>query len=339
MICVKRMGKGPVLLKNRWTLALAVGACVFLSGCGLLPEEEEALPPPLVERQADISYELAAVTRGDIAEQIMISGVLTAAEQSAYYFDNEGLRLISLHVKAGDTVETGALVAQADPGDLAYRIAVQKNAVRIAQIRVDQSTRKEIEIRQIELDNEQLALDELEKKLERCSLYSDHAGVVLFADSLQAGEIIPAFRVLARIASPNELVAYAQSDSLKRVRTGMPVTLTIDGQTLAGKVTLSPDNTPDSADIRLKNAVLVAPEALPAGVEMGTRAEMVITLSERKNTLLVPQRAVRTALGQTYVQVLRDGVRQEHNVEVGIRTATQAEILSGLTEGMQVILK
>ncbi len=324
---------------KRWMLAGLIGGCLLLSGCALLPQEEEALPPPLVERQADIHYELAPVTRGAISEQITANGVFTASEQHNFYFDTEGLRLIALHVKAGDTVEAGTLLAQADPGDLAYRIQVQQNMVRLAEIQVEQSTRSQREISQIELENAKLALGELEKQLTRCSLYSDMAGTVLFAESMQPGEAIESFRVLARVASPEGLVAYAQSDALKKVRTGMPVALQIGSQTLAGTVTLSPDNVPDTGDARLKNAVMVQPGSLPEGVSMGARVTMVITLQERESALLLPARALRSALGQTYVQVVNNGIRQEINVEVGIRTNTQAEILSGLTEGMQVILK
>jgi multidrug efflux pump subunit AcrA (membrane-fusion protein) len=298
------------------------------------------LPPPLVERQSELNFETAAVTRDDIADVITISGVFTAADQTAYYFDADGLRLMSLNVKPGDQVAAGALIAQADPGDLDYRIKVQKNNVRLAEIRLEQSPRKDKEARQLDLDNENLALNQLEKQLEQCSLYAKQDGVVLFADNIKEGDIVPAFRVLARIAAPEGLVAYAQSDSLKAVRSGMSVQMTADGFTFAGTVTLSSDNVPDTADVRYKNAVFVTPQSLPEGIEMGAQVKLQITLSDSKNALLVPERAVRTALGQNYVQVLgEDGTRKEYDVEVGIRTATQVEILSGLSEGMRVILK
>ena len=329
--------RGKQGLKARVLCGLLL--CVCLNGCALLPQEEEVLPPPLVERQADLQFELAEVVRGDIAEQVTASGVLAAAEQTAYYFPVDGLRLLWLHVRAGDTVAVGDIIAQADPGDLAYRIQVQRNVARLAEIRLEKSTRADRETRQLELDNEMLALGELEKQLARCTLYSAQDGVVLFADNLKEGEAITPYRVLARVAAPDELVAYAQGDTLRQVRTGMRAQLTIGEHILSGTVTLSPDNVPDAADSRYHNAVFVLPDHLPEGVAMGTQVRMQITLQESTNALLVPQRALRTALGQTYVQVLSEGVRKEYQVKVGIRTTTQAEILSGLTEGMQVILK
>lgn len=324
---------------KRCLLIILCLSCFLLSGCMLVPEEEEVLPPPLVERQADLAYEVENVIRGDIAEEIIMSGVLTPARQTAYYFDTDGLRLLSLPVKAGDTVKKGALVAQADPGDLDYRIQVQRNMVRLAEIRLEKSRKADKETRQLELNNEQLALEQLEKQLERCSLYSTQDGVVLFAENLKEGEVIESFRVLLRIADPAELVAYAQSASLKKVRSGMQVDMTAGTDTFTGTVTLSSDNVPDTADSRYKDAIIVTPDKLPKGLDIGAQVNMVITLSQSKNALLIPKRALRTALGQTYVQVLSDGVRKEYDVETGIETTTQAEILSGLTEGMQVILK
>ena len=320
-------------------LVLACLCCLFPSGCTLLPEEEEILPPPLVERQVDLQYEMELVVRGDIAQEITINGVLTPARQTAYYFDTNGLRLLALHVKAGDVVTNGMLIAQADPGDLAYRIKVQSNMVRLAELRLQQSRKADKELRKLELENEKLALEQLEKQLDRCSLYADQDGVVLFAENLKEGESIEPFSVLVRMADPTELAVYAQSASLKNVRSGMKAYLTAGGVSFTGKVTLSPDNVPDKADSRYKDAVIITPDHLPDNLSIGTQVNMRIVLGQSENALLIPKRALRTAIGQTYVQVLSDGVRKEYDVETGIETTTQVEILSGLGEGMQVILK
>ena len=41
-----------------------------------------------------------------------------------------------------------------------------------------------------------------------------------------------------------------------------------------------------------------------------------------------------------YVQVLdENGVRQERPIEVGLMTSTQVEVLSGLEEGEQIIVR
>ena len=43
--------------------------------------------------------------------------------------------------------------------------------------------------------------------------------------------------------------------------------------------------------------------------------------------------------GQDYVQVFKDGEKTEVNVELGISNATEVQILSGLSEGDEVVVK
>lgn len=314
-------------------------SCLVLGGCSLLPSEEEVLLPPLVERQADLQYDTAQVERGYIAEQVSINGVLTAQEQVSLYFDTDGLRLSSMAVKAGDRVKAGDVIAQAESGDLSYRIAVQRHQLRLAEIRLEQSRRADKEARQLEVDIEQLTLDRLEAQLADCQLLSQHDGLVLFVDNIKRGEIIEPFRTIATIAASGDLAVYAQSASLRKVRAGMPASLTAGDQAFQGEVVLSPDNAPASADLRLRDAVIIRPEEIPPGLDIGALVHIQITVAEAADTLLIPKRGLRTALGQAYVQVLDAGVRKEHNVETGLETTTMVEIRTGLSEGMTVILK
>ena len=64
---------------------------------------------------------------------------------------------------------------------------------------------------------------------------------------------------------------------------------------------------------------------------------MIVT-KKKDNVLLLPARALRSFLGRNYVQIL-DGERiSELDVEIGIKTITEVEIMNGLEEGQQIIL-
>ena len=54
---------------------------------------------------------------------------------------------------------------------------------------------------------------------------------------------------------------------------------------------------------------------------------------------MIPKYLVKTLSGQTYVQVYKDGVKTEVNIETGISNATEIQILSGLSEGDEVVVK
>lgn len=293
----------------------------------------------MVERQTDIQYDTSPVIIGDIAEAVTANGVLTAQDKHDYYFNISGLRLLSIDVRAGDHIKAGDTIASADPGDLPYQIEVQKRMVRLAEIRLEQSGRSGKEAALLELEVERLKLDCLVDQLAATELVSIQDGVVLYTDTVKQGQSMDAFQVLATVALPHDLSVFAQSSGLRKVRTGMKAQMTAGDERFEGSVVSSPENFPAGADSRLNESIIVSSSELPEGVKMGDIVNLHIIVNESINALLIPKRALRVALGQKYVQVLENGIRREINIETGIETATQVEVLSGLTEGMQVILK
>lgn len=65
-------------------------------------------------------------------------------------------------------------------------------------------------------------------------------------------------------------------------------------------------------------------------------AASIITQT-KDNVLLVPSSAVTTTQGTSTVQVLQNGKPQQIPVEIGLSSDTQVEIVSGITEGTQVV--
>ena len=65
--------------------------------------------------------------------------------------------------------------------------------------------------------------------------------------------------------------------------------------------------------------------------------------NSREDVLTIPTNVLREYNGRTYVQVLQDGVKMEKDVVVGLKgtmdNSTVYEIVSGLEEGEQVIVK
>jgi len=71
--------------------------------------------------------------------------------------------------------------------------------------------------------------------------------------------------------------------------------------------------------------------------EMGSSVQVVVTLREKADALIVPQRAIKSAGSRRYVETLEGAERRMVDVEVGILGAVDAEIVRGLREG-QVVL-
>ena len=77
------------------------------------------------------------------------------------------------------------------------------------------------------------------------------------------------------------------------------------------------------------------PEPTPA---IGTPVQIVVTLREKADVLLVPQKAIRTAGARRFVEVIDGQNRTMTDVEVGIISNGQAEIVSGLKQDQLVLV-
>ena len=66
---------------------------------------------------------------------------------------------------------------------------------------------------------------------------------------------------------------------------------------------------------------------------------MTIVLDEKTDVLLVPNAAITTERGQSYVQVVSpDGTTEKRAIQTGITDYRFTEVIEGLTEGEQIIV-
>lgn len=144
--------------------------------------------------------------------------------------------------------------------------------------------------------------------------------------------------VIQNEAKPIVSVSLTEID-VPKVKTGQKVTVTLDSlpdKTFTGKVvtvdrigTTSNNVTSYPSLIQLDTA---SSEILP---NMAANASLI--LETKSDVLLIPSAAIQTQAGQSYVRVLRDGREQQVPVEVGLLGDTQTEIISGLSEGDEVV--
>jgi flavin-binding protein dodecin len=155
---------------------------------------------------------------------------------------------------------------------------------------------------------------------------------------LGAGDYINAYSTLVRIADPTKLQLQYSGSNNSDFQVGMKVEVKIKNEVYEGEVVMTPANAPIDADESLKNVVRIEVPDLPEGVSIGQTAQFSITLDKRENVIVLPRNLVRTYMGRKYVQVLEDGLKKERDVEIGLETPTEVEIIKGLEEGESVIV-
>lgn len=328
--------------------SLLLLALTGLAGCSLLPAEQE-LQPPLVQ-PVQQEYDMEEVVTGNIQTFLKGTATFASGHVEALSFKESGGVLKGIPVELGQTVKKGELLVELETGDLELQLSLQQLNVERAQLLYKQAEASganatDLRLRQIDYEREKISLDHMENKLAKARLYSPISGTVTYIQTLNTGDYINAYQPVVTVSDPSSLqLTYVAGDAgdLLPVETGMPASLKYKGKDYRGKVLQSPSSAPAKGTQETvdRNAVtlIVDIDNKPAGIQVGDVAELTIELQKRENVLILPRAAIRTYMGRYYVQVLDGERRKELDIEIGLMTPTEAEIVKGLQKGQKVIL-
>ncbi len=327
-------------------------AVFLLSGCGLLPKEEEIIPTP-IPTPAETTKAVYDVRRGDLVETLSVNGRLTAAQEAVLYFKVQG-RLKEISVVSGEKVQAGAVLAQLDVGDLDTRVALAELNVRKAQLKIDQARAKnadrfEMQVAQYDLDAARVTYESLKQQLTDAQLIAPFDGLITDTQG-QPGETVQAYVPIITVSNPEELQVSAElaneADS-NRIAVGQTAVVQLDkfpNDKFTAELTQLPNLSATTVDgkplpAQLRRTFKLNPtQPLPQGAELGMLGRVVVTLREKKDVLILPNAAIRSFGGRRYVQITTTGGRKrEVDVEIGVVTQTETEITKGLKEGDKVI--
>lgn len=322
---------------------------VIVSGCSLLPMQEEPLAPPLV-KPVKQNYTTVEAKNGSIVSSVKGLGVFEPVNVVYHQFKEDGGKIKEVLVKSGDIVKKGDPLIQLEVEgldiDIKYKLLdVEKAKVGLETAKQDRNE-AQMKLRLLELDIAQIQYERTLNKLQSRQLKAEMDGQVIFVADVKPPDYAEPYRVLVSVADITQLrVAYESGGTdmqLSSVMVGMEAEIEWNEKTINAIVTQTPSTAPISQDQqqreRYAKLLFLELEQVPEQVEIGDFAEIMIVTKKKDNVLILPARALRTFLGRNYVQLL-DGERiTELDVEVGIKTVTEVEIMNGLVEGQQIIL-
>lgn len=319
-------------------IAILITGSVALTGCGVLPKEEQTLAPPLVKPQKQ-EYELYDVVKKDITKAVKGNGTVVSSNENNLFTRENGKRLKTIKVKFGQMVNKGDVLLEFDTNDLESNIKLQELSLKKAQINNDRASAGTDEyakqLAAIDVQVEKTKLDTMKSQLQSSKLTASIGGKVDFIETLKEGDIVEPYKTLVTISDPNKLqVNYKPSDTsgIAKLQTGLKVNLSLNGKSYEGVVAQLPTSGKykDSAVIDFKDAI--------KDVNLGDSMELNITLETKKNTIVIPKQGLKNFMGNNTVEVLDGNKKVSIDVEKGIESTTEVEILSGLKEGQKVIL-
>jgi RND family efflux transporter MFP subunit len=196
-------------------------------------------------------------------------------------------------------------------------------------------------------------LDEAKAKLDRDKVLFNYAritapfagvvtqryanlGTLMQAGTSSSTQVLP----LVRLSQDDlfRLVIPVPESYVKYIHLGDPVRVNVAslGKLVPGKVArFSVDVTADTRTMHTEVDVLNPSHSLMPGLY----AEATLTLERRNSALVVPLQAVSQGSDQaTIFLVDPNNTLQERKIVLGLQTATDAEVLSGLNEGDRVVV-
>ncbi|CAM3815637.1 efflux RND transporter periplasmic adaptor subunit [Cohnella lubricantis] len=337
-----------------WCAAFALAFA--LAGCSLLPKEEEALAPPLV-KPANENYQTETAVKGTISIEVNGSGYFESDHTDMAQFTGQGGRVQEVLVHSGDTVKKGDVLVQLVMEDLDLQVKQQELTLEQAKYNlrkeraVQGNDEEVIRMAALQVEIEQLKFDRLTAQYNSKQLKANMDGQVIFVEDLHPGDYVDTYQTLVIVADTKKLRLTLNTDGMlaaREVNVGFPaeISLKVDGEkkTIEGKVVQTPSSAPQTLNKELAEryakTLYIQVDDVPKGVEIGAMADVKITTQMKENVVKIPRSGLRNSLGRTFVRTLEEGSKvRELDVEAGLTSSTEVEIVHGLDEGDVVILQ
>jgi len=351
--------------RKRLLAGVLLGSCVLSLGGCLLPQEE-AKPSILVKDEAVKTYELTQVTRGDIQKTKTLSAVYQQVNKEDLGFGVSGLRLAGVYVSVGDAVKAGDLLAELYCDTQRERLVELEYEMKTQQIEIEHlKEQRELKLAQLAKrkgsmseaqyqteaeeieDTFRIKIEDLEDKIyienmeyeaykeyvDGCTIYAGMDGTVTYLGYTGGGYYSWEGRTLITV-SDSSVCAFQCSDTDYMNYFTEDEVYTFATSSGVQYETVLVEANEDTGAFRFELT------ETQYGLPIGLRVLYSLVLEEKEDVLYLPKTAVHYVDGKAYVYYIdEDGIRQMRYVTVGMEADSKVEILDGLVEGEEVILR
>ena len=268
-------------------------------------------------------------------------------------------RVTAMNLKAGQHVRNGEVLVQLDDADLKAKLEQSNAAVISAEAASNQATADEARYFELskknavskqeyekaatakrsteaELRRAKEIVKEVQATLEWATVRSPIDGTVI-DKKVDVGDLVRPGQMLVTLYDPKrmQLVASVRESLAQRLSVGQEIGVEIEGldkHCMGGISEIVPEAQAASRAFQVK---VTGP--CPAGIYTGMFARMLIPL-DREEVLVVPRKAIHHVGQLELVDVAHDGTMQRRAVRTGRVFEENVEVLSGLSNGEQVVV-
>lgn len=351
--------------RKKFYAGVLIFSCA-LAICGCKKTQGNDDVSAVVAAGSEQSYEMTTVQRGDVQKTKVIVANYQQVKAENLSFSVSGRRLSGVYVSMGDTVTKGTLLAELycdeekkELAELEYRIKTQEMQIEhlreqkeleLAQLArrkgtmsdeayeeevaaLEKNYRLQTEDIEDQLYIEQMLYDELYQWIEGCRIYAGMDGAVTYMGDTGSSFVSWAGNKVFTVSDSAECAFLCtEKDYIPYFHLG---------ETYVFATSSGVEYETVLEEIDEEQGVMKFELTVPQyNMTLGQRVLYSLVLEEKKDVLSIPKNAVHYAGGKAYVYYFDDEEnRQIKEIEIGLQADSKMEVVSGLAEGDEVILR
>jgi RND family efflux transporter MFP subunit len=353
----RRFGKWLLLIAGLAGL-LALGVFLFSSDQQSLGQRSPQTSGPSPAPKASGAIPEVQVTkpvRGDVSATLRLPANIAPFQQATLFAKVSGY-LRAVAVDKGDHVKVGQVLAVIDDPELEERYQQAQSEFAIKKVTYerlfnvwkenpDVIAKQDVDLAEAAYLGAKHALEQLAAMLDYTKVRSPFDGIVtarfvdpgalIQAATSSATQAVPLFTVMD-ISTLRIYVNVPQEDAVF-VKKGTPATITlkdvekkVEATVTRSTIALDPGTRTMLAEIDVPNpGYALAP---------GMFAEVILTLRQHRNALVIPPAALVSENSSKAVFVVAQGVAQKVHVKTDIDDGVWVEVTEGLTGSEEVVV-
>ncbi|MBQ8108078.1 MAG: efflux RND transporter periplasmic adaptor subunit [Ruminococcus sp.] len=339
---------------------LSLCACLSMcltSGCYLLPDEEEVAVPPAV-KASKVSYTTVTAKKKSLEKKIVATGTVTAEKQYSLSYEKQSGIISEFFVRSGDAVKVDDPVCAIDTTELDDRIEEMELNIKKATLNVDiiyesGGSQAQIDSAYVDVQLMQRELDKLNEQKAAAVMRSPIDGIVSSIADVRVGDSVSPGQTIVSVIDTSALYIAVQPSDLTQFPVGTAVSIRINEDYYDGEVFMDPDalaeyqaqeqESHDAADETgidyQSDTIYVHFTGDPPVDTVGQLADVILIQDKAEDAVVISNNLIKKVDGEKVVYVLKNGEKTPVKVEVGLETGSQSEIISGISEGDELILR
>jgi len=336
-------------IKGSRIIALAVLVAVVLLVAFKLKGNKQRVHDEVAFSQRkveNIPVSIETVKKGTLSENVTASGTLEASEFLNLLSETQG-KIVKIYKEKGDRVAAGDVIAKVDDEVIAANVLTaeanysqfEKDVERLTRLSEENAvTKRDLEQASIGLKKAKADLITAKKALSNTSIKAPISGYIN-NDFITEGQLLGGGSPVCEIVNNNRLKLNIKvpENAVYKIKVGQTVVVSLSvfpDKKFSGKISAIAEK----ADAVLKfNVEITLDNDMKSHLKSGLYAEVELPVTNEER-LILNKIAIIESMERPVVYVASNGKAVRRTLIIGQSNNEQVEVLSGLSDGDQVIV-